>query len=104
MTKADFISLVAGKAEISKKDATTAVNAFIEVLTESLEKGESVPFNGFGTFSTADRAERTARVPSTGKEIKVPATKVVKFKVSSVLKDKVAATACKTGKCGKKKK
>ncbi|MBT0879034.1 MULTISPECIES: HU family DNA-binding protein [unclassified Campylobacter] len=104
MTKADFISLVAEKAEITKKDATTAVNAVFEALAESLEKGESIPFNGFGTFSTTDRAERTARVPSTGKEIKVPATKVVKFKVSSVLKEKVAATACKTGKCGKKKK
>ncbi len=103
MTKADFVSLVASKAEMTKKDAGIAVEAFIASVSEALAKGESVTFVGFGTFSVADRAERTARVPSTGKEIKVPATKVVKFKVGKTLKDSVAAAACKKGGCKKKK-
>ncbi|EJK6729629.1 HU family DNA-binding protein, partial [Campylobacter coli] len=47
-------------------------------------------FIGFGTFSTAERAAREARVPSTGKTIKVPATRVAKFKVGKNLKDAVA--------------
>lgn len=90
MNKAEFIDAVAEKAGLSKKDAKGAVDAALETLTEALSKGDSVSFIGFGTFSTADRAERTARVPGTGKEVKVPATRVAKFKVGKALKDSVA--------------
>lgn len=90
MNKAEFIDAVAEKAGLSKKDAKGAVDASLETLTEALSKGDSVSFIGFGTFSTADRAERTARVPGTGKEVKVPATRVAKFKVGKALKDSVA--------------
>ena len=90
MNKAEFIDAVAEKAGLSKKDAKGAVDASLETLTETLSKGDSVSFIGFGTFSTADRAERTARVPGTGKEVKVPATRVAKFKVGKALKDAVA--------------
>ncbi len=90
MNKAEFIDAVAEKAGLSKKDAKGAVDAALDTLTEALSKGDSVSFIGFGTFSTADRAERTARVPGTGKEVKVPATRVAKFKVGKALKDAVA--------------
>ena len=90
MNKAEFIDAVAVKAGLSKKDAKGAVDATLDTLTEALSKGDSVSFIGFGTFSTADRAERTARVPGTGKEVKVPATRVAKFKVGKALKDAVA--------------
>lgn len=111
MTKAEFISLVAEKADFTKKDVGIVTDAVFEVLAECLTKGESIAVNKFGTFSTTKRAEREARVPGTDKVVNVPATTVVKFKVSSVLKDKVAeahkekeaAEACKTGKCKKKK-
>lgn len=105
MTKADFVSLVAEKAEMTKKDAGVAVNSVFEVLSSILEKGESISFNGFGTFSTTTRAARVARVPSTGKTIQVPETNVVKFKVSSVLKENVATAKkdCKKSACKKKK-
>lgn len=103
MTKAEFISLVAEKADITKKDAGIATDTVFEVLAECLTKGESIAVNKFGTFSTAKRAEREARVPGTQKVVKVPATTVVKFKVSSVLKERVATAACKSGKCKKKK-
>ena len=56
---------------------------------KTLSKGDSVSFIGFGTFSTSMRAERIARVPATGAEVKVPATKVAKFKVGKALKDAV---------------
>lgn len=98
MTKADFISQVAQNAGLTKKDAGAATDAVISTITEVLAKGDSISFVGFGTFSTTERAAREARVPSTGKTIKVPATRVAKFKVGKNLKEAVAA------KAGKKKK
>ncbi|ECQ6102604.1 HU family DNA-binding protein [Campylobacter jejuni] len=98
MTKADFISLVAQTAGLTKKDATTAADAVISTITDVLAKGDSISFIGFGTFSTQERAAREARVPSTGKTIKVPATRVAKFKVGKNLKEAVAKAS------GKKKK
>ncbi|CAG9468866.1 HU family DNA-binding protein [Campylobacter upsaliensis] len=98
MTKADFISQVAQNAGLTKKDAGAATDAVISTITEVLAKGDSISFIGFGTFSTTERAAREARVPSTGKTIKVPATRVAKFKVGKSLKEAVAA------KAGKKKK
>lgn len=91
MTKADFISQVAQTAGLTKKDATAATDAVIVTISDVLAKGDSISFIGFGTFSVAERAARTARVPSTGKTINVPATKVAKFKVGKNLKDAVAA-------------
>lgn len=99
MTKAEFISKVAHGSGLTKKDATAATDAVIATITDILRQGDTISFIGFGTFSTAKRAARTARVPSTGKTIQVPATKVAKFKVGKNLKEAVA-----TGKVAKKKK
>ena len=90
MNKAEFIDAVAAKAGLSKKDAKGAVDAVLETITESLFKKESVSFIGFGTFTTADRAARTAKVPGTDKTVDVPATTVAKFKVGKALKEAVS--------------
>ena len=90
MNKAEFIDAVAAKAGLSKKDAKGAVDAVLESITESLVKKESVSFIGFGTFTTADRAARTAKVPGTDKTVDVPATTVAKFKVGKALKEAVS--------------
>ncbi len=90
MKKAEFIQAVAEKAGLSKKDATIAVDATLDTISESLVKGDGVSFIGFGTFSTAKRAAREARVPGTDKVVKVPATTAVKFKVGKKLKEQVA--------------
>jgi DNA-binding protein HU-beta len=89
MNKNEFIDAVAEKSGLSKKDCKALVDANLEVITEALAKGDSVAFVGFGTFSVADRAARTARVPGTGAEVKVPATKVAKFKVGKALKNSI---------------
>ena len=60
------------------------------VIPEALVKKDSVSFIGFGTFSTAPRAAREARVPGTDKTVNVPATTVAKFKVGKALKEAVA--------------
>jgi DNA-binding protein HU len=100
MKKADFIQAVAEKAGLSKKDSLKVVDAALEVIQSALVAGDSVSFIGFGTFGTADRAARKARVPGTKKVIDVPASKAVKFKVGKKLKEAVVAGA---GKKGKKK-
>ncbi len=90
MNKAEFIDAVAAKAGLSKKDAKGAVDAVLETVTETLVKKETVSFIGFGTFSTAARAARTAKVPGTDKTVDVPATTVAKFKVGKALKEAVS--------------
>ena len=90
MKKAEFIQVVAQRAGLSKKDANAALDAVLDTITEALVDGKSVSFIGFGTFSTAPRAARKARVPGTNKVIEVPATTAVKFKVGKKLKDAVA--------------
>ncbi len=90
MKKAEFIDAVAKKTGLSKKDTAATLEAMLETITEVLKKKDSISFIGFGTFSTAERGERTARVPGTTKVVKVPATTAVKFKVGKKLKDTVA--------------
>ncbi|HHD75739.1 MAG TPA: HU family DNA-binding protein [Campylobacterales bacterium] len=90
MKKAEFIDAVAEKSGLSKKDANEALNAILETITEALKEGQTVSFIGFGSFSTVEREAREARVPLTGKTVKIPARKAVKFKVGKSLKDTVA--------------
>ena len=91
MKKADFIQAVAAKAGLSKKDVQAVIDAALDVITETLKKGDEVSFIGFGTFTTSERAAREAKVPGTDKVVKVPATRVVKFKVGKKLKEAVAS-------------
>ena len=91
MNKVEFIARVAEVAGTTKKDATIAVNAVLETLTETLSKGESVQFVGFGSFNVKDRAARIATVPGTDKKVNVPASKAVSFKVGKDLKTSVNA-------------
>lgn len=90
MNKAEFIDAIAAKAGLSKKDSKAAVDAVLETVTETLVKKETVSFIGFGTFSTAARAARTAKVPGTDRTVDVPATTVAKFKVGKALKEAVS--------------
>lgn len=87
MNKAEFITGVASKADITKKDAETALNAVLAQLSEAFSKGEDVAFIGFGTFKVATRKARIGRNPSTGKEIQIPESKTVTFKVGAKLKE-----------------
>lgn len=90
MNKSEFNDAVAQKADLSKKETKLAVDAALETITETLAKKESISFIGFGTFSTTQRAARTAKVPGTDKTVDVPATTVAKFKVGKALKEAVA--------------
>ena len=89
MTKADLIAAVGKEAKISKASAEKALNAFTASVTKALKKGDKLTLTGFGTFSVAKRRARIGRNPQTGKEIKISATRVAKFKAGNSLKSAV---------------
>ena len=83
MNKSELINAMAEKAGLTKVQAKSALEAFVAATEESLKKGDKLSLIGFGTFSVADRKARTGHNPATGKSIKIPAKKVVKFKPGS---------------------
>ena len=89
MTKAELIATVAKEAKIPKVSAEKALNAITSSVMKGLKKGDKLTLTGFGTFSVVKRKARTGRNPQTGKEIKIPATKVAKFKAGNLLKSAV---------------
>ena len=89
MNKAELIDAMAGEAKLTKADAKKALDAFIKATSVALKKGDRVALVGFGSFAVAKRAARKGRNPQTGKEIKIAAKKVVKFKAGNELATKV---------------
>ncbi len=89
MTKAELIAQVAGEAQLRKVDAEKAINSMIRIVSTTLKKTGRLALAGFGTFMVAQRKAREGRNPQTGKPIKIPATKVVKFKPGKQLKETV---------------
>jgi DNA-binding protein HU-beta len=89
MTKAELVAAMAKEAKISKVSAERALNAFAGAVTKALKKGDKLTLTGFGTFCVAKRRARTGRNPQTGKEIKIAATRVAKFKAGNLLKSAV---------------
>jgi DNA-binding protein HU-beta len=86
MTKAELIANIGKEAKISKASAEKALNSFTGSVMKALKKGDKLTLTGFGTFSVAKRKARMGRNPQTGKEIKIPATRVAKFKAGNLLK------------------
>lgn len=91
MTKADLITKIAEKSELSKKDSEKALNAVISAVTDALVKGDKVQLTGFGTFEVRDKKEKEAINPRTKEKIIVPARKSPAFKAGKALKDAVDA-------------
>ncbi len=89
MNKSELIAKIADKAELTKKDAEKALNAFVESVTEGLKAGEKIVLVGFGSFETKKRAARKGKNPQTGAIIDIPAATVPTFKVGKALKDAV---------------
>jgi len=89
MTKAELIASISKEAKITKAAAEKALNSFINNVTKALKKGDKLTLTGFGTFMVAKRKARSGRNPRTGKEIKIAATKVAKFKPGNKLKETV---------------
>ena len=89
MNKSELIAAIAAKTGETKKNAEASLNAFIDVITEELQKGDKVQLVGFGSFEVRKRAARKGRNPQTKEEIKIPASKAPVFKAGKALKDLV---------------
>ena len=89
MNKTELIAAIAAKTGETKKDAEATLNAFVNVVSETLAKGDKVQLVGFGSFEVRKRAARKGRNPQTKEEIKIPASKVPVFKAGKALKDLV---------------
>ena len=86
MNKKELVDAIAGKTDSSSAAADRAVNALIEIISDTLKKGDSLTLPGFGTFEVRDRAAGTGRNPKTGEELKIAASRVPAFKPGAALK------------------
>jgi DNA-binding protein HU-beta len=90
VTKQEFVERVASKSGLSRRDASEAVDAFLDSITDALRSGEDVAFTGFGKFSVQNRAARQGVNPRNPTErVQIPASRVPKFSAGSQLKQAV---------------
>ena len=89
MTKAELVAEIANESGLTKSQAEKAVDGFVSAVSDALSGGDKFTLVGFGTFSVGERAQREGRNPRTGEKIKIPASKVVKFKAGKTLSENV---------------
>ncbi len=89
MNKTQLTAKLAERTELTKAQATDALNSVIEIIIDQMKDADRVILTGFGTFSVSDRAPRTGRNPQTGTELAIPAARVPKFKAGKTLKEAV---------------
>jgi len=89
MNKGELVDKIAEKANVTKKDADSVLSAMLESIVDAVASGDKVTLVGFGTFEARDRQAREGRNPSTGKPIKIPATRVPAFSAGKLFKEKV---------------
>ncbi len=89
MTKSEFVDQVASSSGLSKADATNAVDAVLDTITDTLSRGGEVNFTGFGQFTVAERGARQGVNPQTGERIQIAASRVPRFSAGSGLKNAV---------------
>lgn len=89
MNKTELIAKVAELSELTKKDATKAVDAIFDSIAGALQEGDKVQLIGFGNFEVRERSARKGRNPQTGEEIEIAASKVPAFKPGKALKDAI---------------
>ena len=87
MNKAQLVTAMAQKSELTKKDAQVALTSLQKVITKSLAEGDQVQINGFGTFALSYYPARTGRNPQTGASIEIEGANKAVFKASKTLKD-----------------
>ena len=93
MTKQEFVDQVASSSGLAKKEAGDAVDAFLNVVQETLSRGGEISFTGFGKFTVADRGARQGVNPQTGERIQIAASRVPRFSAGSALKNAVKSGA-----------
>jgi integration host factor subunit alpha len=91
MTKADFVSAISEQANLSKGEASDIFEGLLGILKDTLESGEEVKISGFGNFVVKEKQQRRGRNPQTGEDIMLDARKVLTFRPSVMLKNRINA-------------
>lgn len=102
MNKAELIDAVAGRGDVSKREVTEIVDAFIEEIKKSVVRGDKVAISGFGIFEAQARKARLGRNPRTGETVKIKATKLPKFRPGAEFKAVVSGAKKITAAAPKK--
>lgn len=89
MTRDDLIKAIAERAQLSKDNASKALEAVLSTITDTLKQGDNVSLVGFGSFKVSKRAARQGRNPRTGEAISIPETMVPSFSAGKTLKEAV---------------
>ena len=93
VTKMELANILFDELGLNKREAKEFVELFFEEIRSALESGDNVKFSGFGSFSIRDKPQRPGRNPKTGEEIPVSARRVVTYKASQKIKDRVTSNA-----------
>ena len=89
LTKADLVDTIYNRVDLPKTKSTQVVESLVEIIKETLANGEDVLVSGFGKFCVKEKNERRGRNPQTGDDLMLDERKVVTFRCSGVLRDKV---------------
>ncbi len=89
LTKANLINSIYNQCGLSKHMSTNLVESLLELMKSTLESGEDVLISGFGKFCVKDKSERQGRNPTTGNDLNLEARRIVIFRCSSVLREKI---------------
>lgn len=89
MNRRELVNAVAAQTDMNKREVEGVLQGFTDVVTAVVSKGEPVAISGFAKFTKVERKARMGRNPATGETIKIPAKKVVKFRVAKVVKDAI---------------
>ena len=89
MNKKDLVQYLRDRTDLGREQSEQVIETIFVGIGKALSQGEKVTFVGFGTFSVIDRKERQGRNPQTGAQIRIPASKQVKFVPGKTLKDLV---------------
>lgn len=93
LTKADLIQKVYQQHDLSKTEATRAVEAFLAIAKRSLAEGRDLLLSGFGKFNVKQKRARRGRNPQTGTELILAPRKVITFKPSGILRRRINKSA-----------
>ncbi len=89
ITRAHIAEALQSELDIPKQDAAQLVETFLDLISDELVAGATVKLSSFGAFSVRDKNERVGRNPKTGEEAPIPPRRVLVFKPSQILKDRV---------------
>jgi len=89
ITKSSLINAICNNSSLPKQESISTVEALLEIIKKTLESGENLLISGFGKFCLKDKTERRGRNPQTGDDMKLRARRVVTFKCSNIMRDRI---------------